>query len=175
MLRQIFLEIENSFRYFIILQVNEHLSLYYCSLTQTGKRDISADENISLNFLHFFALNILGSLVHHVTSTHSSPFLTLLMHLLLNNLPRARPFCFWMTGLQSVSLMFLFYIVLYDIIIYISCLTYQATPDMAVTLLEIARIFATKVPGKIDADVLQLLWKVSSYFGISNLSEFCPG
>ncbi|CAD6210555.1 unnamed protein product [Miscanthus lutarioriparius] len=30
---------------------------------------------------------------------------------------------------------------------------------MAVTLLEIARIFATKVPGKIDADVLQLLWK----------------
>lgn len=40
---------------------------------------------------------------------------------------------------------------------------------MAVTLLEIARIFATKVPGKIDADVLQLLWKVgfriiSSYF-----------
>lgn len=31
---------------------------------------------------------------------------------------------------------------------------------MAVTLLEIARIFATKVPGKIDADVLQLLWKV---------------
>ncbi|KAI4371226.1 hypothetical protein MLD38_019488 [Melastoma candidum] len=32
-------------------------------------------------------------------------------------------------------------------------------PDMAVTLLEIARIFATKVPGKIDADVLQLLWK----------------
>nr|XP_009793092.1 PREDICTED: uncharacterized protein LOC104240012 isoform X1 [Nicotiana sylvestris] len=35
----------------------------------------------------------------------------------------------------------------------------DATPDMAVTLLEIARIFATKVPGKIDADVLQLLWK----------------
>ncbi|KAF3503384.1 hypothetical protein F2Q69_00043284 [Brassica cretica] len=34
-----------------------------------------------------------------------------------------------------------------------------ATPDMAVILLEIARIFATKVPGKIDADVLQLLWK----------------
>ncbi|KAF0915683.1 hypothetical protein E2562_037810 [Oryza meyeriana var. granulata] len=34
-----------------------------------------------------------------------------------------------------------------------------ATPDMAVTLLEIARIFATKVPSKIDADVLQLLWK----------------
>ena len=33
---------------------------------------------------------------------------------------------------------------------------------MAVTLLEIARIFATKVPGKIDADVLQLLWKVLS-------------
>lgn len=31
---------------------------------------------------------------------------------------------------------------------------------MAVTLLEIARVFATKVPGKIDADVLQLLWKV---------------
>lgn len=40
-------------------------------------------------------------------------------------------------------------------------LVHQATPDMAVTLLEIARIFATKVPGKIDADVLQLLWKVS--------------
>lgn len=38
---------------------------------------------------------------------------------------------------------------------------HQATPDMAITLLKIARIFATKVPGKIDADVLQLLWKVS--------------
>lgn len=37
----------------------------------------------------------------------------------------------------------------------------KASPDMAVTLLEIARIFATKVPGKVDADVLQLLWKVS--------------
>ncbi|KAG0468106.1 hypothetical protein HPP92_017434 [Vanilla planifolia] len=36
---------------------------------------------------------------------------------------------------------------------------FKATPDMAITLLEIARIFATKVPGKIDADVLQLLWK----------------
>ncbi|THU53595.1 hypothetical protein C4D60_Mb10t16080 [Musa balbisiana] len=36
---------------------------------------------------------------------------------------------------------------------------FKATPDMAVTLLEIGRIFATKVPGKIDADVLQLLWK----------------
>ncbi|XP_073289882.1 uncharacterized protein [Primulina huaijiensis] len=36
---------------------------------------------------------------------------------------------------------------------------FKASPDMAVTLLEIARIFATKVPGKIDADVLQLLWK----------------
>nr|KJB53647.1 hypothetical protein B456_009G000200 [Gossypium raimondii] len=36
---------------------------------------------------------------------------------------------------------------------------FKATPDMAVTLLELARIFATKVPGKIDADVLQLLWK----------------
>ncbi|XP_059072637.1 uncharacterized protein LOC131065259 [Cryptomeria japonica] len=36
---------------------------------------------------------------------------------------------------------------------------FKATPEMAVTLLEIARIFATKVPGKIDADVLQLLWK----------------
>ncbi|KAJ4814626.1 SH3 domain-containing protein [Rhynchospora pubera] len=36
---------------------------------------------------------------------------------------------------------------------------FKATPDMAVTLLEIARIFATKAPGKIDADVLQLLWK----------------
>ncbi|KAF3437259.1 hypothetical protein FNV43_RR20012 [Rhamnella rubrinervis] len=36
---------------------------------------------------------------------------------------------------------------------------FKATPGMAVTLLEIARIFATKVPGKIDADVLQLLWK----------------
>ncbi|KAF7820454.1 TSET complex member tstB [Senna tora] len=35
----------------------------------------------------------------------------------------------------------------------------EASPDMAVTLLEIARIFATKVPGKVDADVLQLLWK----------------
>jgi hypothetical protein len=39
----------------------------------------------------------------------------------------------------------------------------KASPDMAVTLLEIARIFATKVPGKVDADVLQLLWKVSLY------------
>ncbi|KAF6137352.1 hypothetical protein GIB67_036389 [Kingdonia uniflora] len=36
---------------------------------------------------------------------------------------------------------------------------FKATPAMAVTLLEIARVFATKVPGKIDADVLQLLWK----------------
>ncbi|CAK9319314.1 unnamed protein product [Citrullus colocynthis] len=36
---------------------------------------------------------------------------------------------------------------------------FKATPDMAVTLLQIARVFATKVPGKIDADVLQLLWK----------------
>ncbi|XP_051149190.1 uncharacterized protein LOC127263926 [Andrographis paniculata] len=36
---------------------------------------------------------------------------------------------------------------------------FKATPDMAVTLLEVARVFATKVPGKIDADVLQLLWK----------------
>ncbi|KAL4271490.1 hypothetical protein GQ457_13G027150 [Hibiscus cannabinus] len=36
---------------------------------------------------------------------------------------------------------------------------FKATPNMAVTLLELARIFATKVPGKIDADVLQLLWK----------------
>ncbi|XP_020250427.1 uncharacterized protein LOC109827820 [Asparagus officinalis] len=36
---------------------------------------------------------------------------------------------------------------------------FKATPAMAVTLLEVARIFATKVPGKIDADVLQLLWK----------------
>lgn len=34
---------------------------------------------------------------------------------------------------------------------------------MAVTLLEIARIFATKAPGKIDADVLQLLWKVGPF------------
>lgn len=39
----------------------------------------------------------------------------------------------------------------------------KASPDMAVTLLEIARIFATKVPGKVDADVLQLLWKVRLY------------
>ncbi|CAA0842172.1 SH3 domain-containing protein [Striga hermonthica] len=37
---------------------------------------------------------------------------------------------------------------------------FKATPDMAVTLQEIARIFATKVPGMIDAAVLQLLWKV---------------
>lgn len=36
---------------------------------------------------------------------------------------------------------------------------FKASPDMAVTLLQIARIFATKVPGKLDADVLQLLWK----------------
>eukprot|EP00268_Persea_americana_P024878 TRINITY_DN24260_c1_g1_i6.p1 TRINITY_DN24260_c1_g1~~TRINITY_DN24260_c1_g1_i6.p1 ORF type:complete len:873 (+),score=198.29 TRINITY_DN24260_c1_g1_i6:1545-4163(+) len=36
---------------------------------------------------------------------------------------------------------------------------FKASPDMAITLLEIARIFATKAPGKIDADVLQLLWK----------------
>ncbi|PIA30937.1 hypothetical protein AQUCO_05300043v1 [Aquilegia coerulea] len=39
---------------------------------------------------------------------------------------------------------------------------FKATPDMAVTLLELARIFATKVPGKIDADVLQLLWKMGN-------------
>lgn len=45
--------------------------------------------------------------------------------------------------------------------VFVLFLAHQATPDMAVTLLEIARIFATKVPGKIDADVLQLLWKVS--------------
>eukprot|EP00249_Psilotum_nudum_P022201 c28414_g1_i1 orf=316-3969(-) len=36
---------------------------------------------------------------------------------------------------------------------------FKATPQMAVILLEIARLFATKVPGKIDSDVLQLLWK----------------
>ncbi|XP_039038270.1 uncharacterized protein LOC120175775 [Hibiscus syriacus] len=36
---------------------------------------------------------------------------------------------------------------------------FKPTPDMAVTLLELARIFAAEVPGKIDADVLQLLWK----------------
>jgi hypothetical protein len=42
-------------------------------------------------------------------------------------------------------------------------LSLKASPDMAVTLLEIARIFATKVPGKVDADVLQLLWKVRLY------------
>lgn len=42
----------------------------------------------------------------------------------------------------------------------------KASPDMAVTLLQIARIFATKVPGKVDADVLQLLWKVSFIFFI---------
>ncbi|KAM0948360.1 putative SH3 domain-containing protein [Dioscorea sansibarensis] len=40
---------------------------------------------------------------------------------------------------------------------------FKATPDMAVTLLGIARIFATKAPGKIDADVLQLLWKVGDF------------
>lgn len=39
---------------------------------------------------------------------------------------------------------------------------------MAVILLEIARIFATKVPGKIDADVLQLLWKVFSSYGYNS-------
>ncbi|KAI4315584.1 hypothetical protein L6164_028379 [Bauhinia variegata] len=38
---------------------------------------------------------------------------------------------------------------------------FKASPDMAVTLLEIARVFATKVPGKVDADVLQLLWKIT--------------
>ncbi|KAH7351861.1 hypothetical protein KP509_19G017700 [Ceratopteris richardii] len=36
---------------------------------------------------------------------------------------------------------------------------FKATPDMAVILLELATLFATKVPGKIDSDVLQLLWK----------------
>ncbi|PQM36995.1 hypothetical protein Pyn_09880 [Prunus yedoensis var. nudiflora] len=40
---------------------------------------------------------------------------------------------------------------------------FKATPDMAVTLLEIARIFSTNATGKIDADVLQLLWKVISF------------
>lgn len=49
----------------------------------------------------------------------------------------------------------------------------QATPGMAVTLLEIARIFATKVPGKIDADVLQLLWKVSFYTILITVTLFC--
>lgn len=43
---------------------------------------------------------------------------------------------------------------------------------MAVTLLEIARIFATKVPGKIDADVLQLLWKVCFNLIINSNSSF---
>jgi len=52
--------------------------------------------------------------------------------------------------LESVSLLTSFFI-----------FALKASPDMAVTLLEIARIFATKVPGKVDADVLQLLWKVS--------------
>ncbi|CAK9198631.1 unnamed protein product [Sphagnum troendelagicum] len=36
---------------------------------------------------------------------------------------------------------------------------FKASPEMAVILLDISRLFATKVPGKIDADVLQLLWK----------------
>lgn len=36
---------------------------------------------------------------------------------------------------------------------------FKATPEMAVILLDISRLFATKVPGKIDSDVLQLLWK----------------
>lgn len=46
---------------------------------------------------------------------------------------------------------------------------------MAVTLLQIARVFATKVPGKIDADVLQLLWKVSDYsfLQISYFEIYC--
>lgn len=44
---------------------------------------------------------------------------------------------------------------------------------MAVTLLELARIFATKVPGKIDADVLQLLWKVS-FLSIFLIIDFVP-
>lgn len=43
---------------------------------------------------------------------------------------------------------------------------------MAVTLLEIARIFATKVPGKIDADVLQLLWKVGIHASLTYNSLF---
>lgn len=30
-------------------------------------------------------------------------------------------------------------------------------------LLDISRLFATKVPGKIDSDVLQLLWKVIQF------------
>lgn len=41
-----------------------------------------------------------------------------------------------------------------------SPLNLQSTPEMAVILLDISRLFATKVPGKIDSDVLQLLWKV---------------
>ncbi|CAM6094529.1 unnamed protein product [Calypogeia fissa] len=36
---------------------------------------------------------------------------------------------------------------------------FKATPEMAVILLDISRLFATMVPGKIDSDVLQLLWK----------------
>lgn len=43
---------------------------------------------------------------------------------------------------------------------------------MAVTLLEIARIFATKVPGKIDADVLQLLWKVYAFYHTLRLMSY---
>lgn len=45
----------------------------------------------------------------------------------------------------------------------------QATPEMAVILLDISRLFATKVPGKIDSDVLQLLWKV---YPLSLFSRF---
>ena len=40
---------------------------------------------------------------------------------------------------------------------------------MAVILLEIATLFATQVPGKIDSDVLQLLWKVSKVLSFNVL------
>lgn len=46
---------------------------------------------------------------------------------------------------------------------------------MAVTLLEIARVFATKVPGKIDADVLQLLWKVGFSMFLSDCALLFSG
>ncbi|KAJ7571646.1 hypothetical protein O6H91_01G170400 [Diphasiastrum complanatum] len=36
---------------------------------------------------------------------------------------------------------------------------FKATPEMAIILLDVSRLFATKAPGKIDSDVLQLLWK----------------
>ncbi|CAI7752903.1 unnamed protein product [Closterium sp. NIES-53] len=37
---------------------------------------------------------------------------------------------------------------------------FKATPDMAVTILDLASLFVTRVPSKVDTTTLQALWKV---------------